>query len=74
MKKESAMSKNDPAQGLVADPKALGRKLPTPKPLSAAGVKKQAQPALNARDKQFSKVRPPQKTAGDHNPRDWRIG
>ena len=61
-------AKNDPAQGVVADPKALGRKLSTSTPNSAAQVKREAQPALDAQAQKFAEPK------GRGQRQNWRTG
>lgn len=63
-------AKSDASQGTVKAPKRPQAR-PVPKPASAATVKRQVQPALNAQDKKFSKARAPQKVGGKQ---DWRKG
>jgi hypothetical protein len=57
-------------QGTKADPKRPSSR-PTRQPVSAAEMKRQVQPAINAADRAATKPRPAQKISGKQ---DWRRG
>jgi hypothetical protein len=61
--------KSDPTQGMVAAKRPASR--PTPKPLSAAEVRRQVQPALDRKDAELTRPKPPQKVSDQQ---EWRTG